>query len=251
MYKDDYTRTNVRKNNGIDMIESCIVIPSRIGSNRFPGKPLAMIAGKTMIRRVLESALESSADSVIVATDHERIYEECQGYSVMTGECPNGTSRVIEIAKKIKAKVYVNLQGDEPLVSPKDLDKLILKCHQMPGVHTLMTSIEPDDMSNMSVVKILYGNENECYGFSREEAETDTKHIGIYCFSRETLLQIADLEPSENSLKHSLEQLTWLEAGIPIHAWFTRNKYQAVDNLEDIQKVEDILNENSLHHPNL
>lgn len=233
------------------MIESCVVIPARIGSNRFPGKPLAMIAGKTMIKRVLEAALESLADTVIVATDNERIYEECQGYSTMTGDCPNGTSRVIEIVKKIKAKVYVNLQGDEPLVSPHDLNRLILKCQQMPGVHTLMTAIEPDDMSNMNVVKVFCDDENECWLFTREAEEAQHKHIGIYAFDRDTLLKLEQLEPTSNAIRESLEQLTWLDHKIPIYAWKTNHKYQAVDTIDDIQKVIDILNENSLHHSNL
>lgn len=244
------------------MIESCVVIPARIGSNRFPGKPLAMIAGKTMIKRVLEAALESLADTVIVATDNERIYEECQGYATMTGDCPNGTARVTEVAKKIKAEVYVNLQGDEPLVSPHDLNKLILKCHQMPGVHTLMTAIEPDDMSNMNVVKVFCDDENECWLFTREAEEaqhvfdlhfghTGNKHIGIYAFDRDTLLKLEQLEPTPNAIRESLEQLTWLDHEIPIYAWKTNHKYQAVDTIDDIQKVIDILNENSLHHPNI
>jgi 3-deoxy-manno-octulosonate cytidylyltransferase (CMP-KDO synthetase) len=233
------------------MIESCIIIPSRIGSGRFPGKPLAMIAGKKMITRVLEAALSSLADSVIVATDDERIYDTCEGYATMTGDCPNGTARVIEVAKRIKAEVYVNLQGDEPLVSPHDLNKLILKCHQMPGVHTLMTAIEPDDMSNMNVVKVFCDDENECWLFTREAEEAQHKHIGIYAFDRDTLLKLEQLEPTPNAVRESLEQLTWLDHEIPIYAWKTNHKYQAVDTIEDIQKVIDILHEDSLHHPNL
>jgi 3-deoxy-manno-octulosonate cytidylyltransferase (CMP-KDO synthetase) len=240
------------------MIESCIIIPSRIGSGRFPGKPLATIAGKKMITRVLEAALNSSADSVIVATDDERIYDVCEGYATMTGECPNGTARVIEVAKRIKAKVYVNLQGDEPLVSPHDLNKLILKCHQMPGVHTLMTAIEPDDMSNMNAVKVFCDVENECWLFTRNAEQATSvlsfkfyKHIGIYAFDRETLLKLEQLEPTPNAIRESLEQLTWLDHEIPIYAWNTNHKYQAVDTIEDIQKVIDILHEDSLHHPNL
>jgi 3-deoxy-D-manno-octulosonate cytidylyltransferase len=233
------------------MIESCIIIPSRIGSGRFPGKPLAMIAGKKMITRVLEAALSSLADSVIVATDDERIYDTCEGYATMTGDCPNGTARVIEVAKRIKAEVYVNLQGDEPLVSPHDLNKLILKCHQIPGVHTLMTAIEPDDMSNMNVVKVFCDDENECWLFTREAEEAQHKHIGIYAFDRDTLLKLEQLEPTPNAVRESLEQLTWLDHEIPIYAWKTNHKYQAVDTIEDIQKVIDILHEDSLHHPNL
>ena len=234
------------------MISSCIIIPSRIASNRFLGKPLAMIAGKTMISRVLEAALQSTADAVIVATDDERIYNECEGYATMTGECPNGTARVIEVAKRIKADIYVNLQGDEPLVDPKDLDKLISRCQQMGGVHTLMTPIEPDDMSNINVVKVIYDNENKCSNFVREETDTDMKHIGIYCFSSDVLLsKLAILSPSDNSIKNSLEQLTWLDAGIEVYAWTTYNKYQAVDSLEDIDKVIKILDENSMRNTHL
>lgn len=233
------------------MIESCIIIPSRWDSQRFLGKPLAMISGKTMIQRVLQSALKSSADSVIVATDDEKIYDHCEGYSTMTGECPNGTSRVIEVAKRISSKVYINLQGDEPLVSPKDLDRLIHKCQQMKGVHTLMARIDDNEVSNTNVVKVFCDDENECWLFTREADTADYKHIGIYAFDRETLLKLESLEPTPNAIKESLEQLTWLDHEIPIYAWPTDHKYQAVDTIEDIQKVIDILDENSMHHSNL
>jgi 3-deoxy-manno-octulosonate cytidylyltransferase (CMP-KDO synthetase) len=217
-----------------------------------------MISGKTMIQRVLQSAIKSSADSVIVATDDERIYDHCEGYSTMTGECPNGTSRVIEVAKRISSKVYINLQGDEPLVSPSDLDRLIHKCQQMKGIHTLMTRIEDDEVSNTNVVKVFCDSENECWLFTRNAEQATSvlsfkfyKHIGIYAFDRETLLKLESLDPTPNSLKESLEQLTWLDNEIPIYAWSTDHKYQAVDTIEDIQKVIDILDEDSMHHSNL
>ena len=229
-------------------MDSCIIIPSRWGSQRFPGKPLTKIENKTMIRRVLDAALKSSADSVIVATDDERIFDECEGYAQMTGECPNGTARVIEIAKKIKSKVYINLQGDEPLVSPIDLDRLIEKCFSMKGAHTLMTLIEEDEVPNMNVVKVFSDDDNACWLFTRKAEKAYQKHIGIYAFDRETLLKIKDLEPSPNAIKESLEQLTWLDHEIPIHAWNTTHRYQAVDTMEDVEKVIEILNENSLRY---
>jgi len=233
------------------MIESCIIIPSRYNSTRFPGKPLALIGGETMISRVLKGALKSLAETVVVATDDKRIYDECEGFATMTGEYPNGTARMIEVAKEIAADVYINLQCDEPLVSPHDLNKLISKCRTRPGVHTLMTSINPDDISNMNVVKVFCDDDSECWLFTREAYTAKYKHVGIYAFDIKTLLKIEKLEPTPNALKENLEQLTWLDHDIPIYAWKTDHKYQAVDTLEDIQKVIDILNENSLHHSNL
>lgn len=229
-------------------MDSCIIIPSRWGSQRFPGKPLASIKNKSMVRRVLEKAQLSSADSVIVATDDERIYEECEGYAQMTGDCPNGTARVIEVAKKVRSKVYVNLQGDEPLVSPDDLDMLIEKSSSMKGIHTLVTHVTEDELSNVNVVKVFCDDQNECWLFTREADEAENKHIGIYAFDRDTLLSLEGLEPSPNSLKESLEQLTWLDHGLPIYAWRTSHKYQAVDSVEDIEKVLEILNEDSVRH---
>jgi CMP-2-keto-3-deoxyoctulosonic acid synthetase len=233
------------------MMDSCIIIPSRWGSQRFPGKPLHRIENKSMIRRVLDNALLSSADSVIVATDDERIYEECEGYAQMTGDCPNGTARVIEIANKIKAKVYINLQGDEPLVSPHDLDMLIEKCFMIKGVHTLMTPINKDELPNNNIVKVFCDAENACWLFTREADNADHKHVGIYGFDRDTLMSLKSLEPSPNSLKESLEQLTWLDHEIPIHAWNTSHKYQAVDTIDDVEKVIEILNEDRLHYTGL
>jgi len=234
------------------MLDSCIIIPSRWGSQRFPGKPLIPIVGKTMVKRVLERGLQSSADTVIVATDYEKIFEECEGYSMMTGDLPNGTARVIEAAKRISARVYVNLQGDEPLASPEDLNKLIQKCQQMPGVHTLMTSISENELSNINVVKVFCDDENECWLFTRSAFNLGcNKHIGIYAFDRETLSKIEHLNPTPNALTENLEQITWLDHEIPIYAWYTAHKYQAVDSFEDVQKVIEILNEDSLHHPNV
>jgi len=233
------------------MLDSCVIIPSRWSSQRFPGKPLAQIAGKTMVKRVLEKALQSSADCVVVATDDSRIYEECEGYSMMTDELPNGTARVIQAAKKISARVYVNLQGDEPLVSPHDLNRLIQKCQQKKGVHTLMTRIDPDELPNINVVKVFCDDDNECWHFTRKAEYAEFKHIGIYAFDRKTLAEIEKLEPTPNSLKESLEQVTWLDYEIPIYAWRTDHIYQAVDSFEDIQKVTEILDEDSLHHTDL
>lgn len=234
------------------MLDSCIVIPSRWGSQRFPGKPLIPIAGKTMVKRVLERALQSTADAVIVATDDEKIFDECEGYSMMTGEQPNGTARVIAAAKRISAQVYVNLQGDEPLASPEDLNKLIQKCQQMPGVHTLMTRISEDELPNMNVVKVFCDDANECWLFTRSAKNLGCyKHIGIYAFDRETLMSIETLDPTPNSLKEALEQITWLDHEIPIYAWYTAHKYQAVDAFEDVQKVIEILDEDSLHNSNI
>jgi 3-deoxy-manno-octulosonate cytidylyltransferase (CMP-KDO synthetase) len=227
------------------MINSCIEIPSRLESQRFPNKPLAIIAGKSMIRRVLEQGLLSSAELVLVATDSEKIYEECKGYSILTCDCSNGTERLIEVAKKINARVYINLQGDEPLASPADLDTLIQKCKEMSGIHTLMTDISGDDIHNSNVVKVLckaHSDYNQCFLFSRTK-ESSYKHIGIYAFDRKTLLQIKKLKPSPNSLKENLEQLTWLESNIPIYSWYTSHLYQAVDVPEDINKVLSILSQ--------
>lgn len=240
------------------MLDSCVVIPSRWGSQRFPGKPLAMIAGKSMINRVLERALLSSAESVIVATDDERIYDACEGYSVMTGDCPNGTARMIEVSKKIQSRIYVNVQGDEPLVSPDDIDKLIQRCQQMKGIHTLMTAILPDEVPNNNVVKVITDNENKCVSFSRRSSKnlpekilTEMKHIGIYCFDADTLQRISGTKPSPSSIRENLEQLTWMDYGIQVYAWNTFNKYQAVDSPEDINKVIEILNEDSLHNTHI
>lgn len=240
------------------MLESCVVIPSRWGSQRFPGKPLATIAGKSMINHVLERALSSSAETVIVATDDERIYEKCEGYSVMTGECPNGTARMIEVSKKIQSKIYVNVQGDEPLVDPYDIDMLIQRCQEMKGIHTLMTHLRADDVPNYNAVKVITDNENSCLSFSRTSSKNlpekllkEMKHIGIYCFDANSLQRISGMQPTPSSLRENLEQLTWMDYGIQIYAWSTSNKYQAVDSPEDIDKVIEILNENSLRHTHI
>ena len=121
----------------------------------------------------------------------------------------------------------------------------------MKGIHTLMARIDEDEVTNVNVVKVFCDNGNECWHFTRNASKAQYKHIGIYAFSREILLELETLEPTPNSLKESLEQITWLDNEYPIYAWQTDHKYQAVDTIEDIQKVIDILDENSMHHSNL
>lgn len=225
------------------MNNSCIIIPSRLESQRFPNKPLIKIKDKSMIRHVLERALLSSADLVVVATDSKKIYEECKGYSILTGKCSNGTERIIEVAKKIKAKIYVNLQGDEPLASPNDLNTLIQKCQEMPGIHTLMTALNYNEVPNNNVVKVFYDkhdNYNICHNFSRNGISS--KHIGIYAFDENTLLKIKNIKPSKRAINEKLEQLTWLDFKIPIYVWHTDHIYHAVDIPSDIDAVLQILN---------
>lgn len=225
------------------MNNSCIIIPSRLESQRFPNKPLIKIKDKSMIRHVLEKALLSLADLVVVATDSKKIYEECEGYSILTGKCSNGTERVIEAATKIEAKVYVNLQGDEPLVNPNDLNILIQKCQEKPGIHTLMTSLDHNEVPNNNIVKVFYRTQddyNVCHNFSRNG--TSSKHIGIYAFDKNTLLQIKNIKPSKRAISEKLEQLTWLDFKIPIYVWHTDHIYHAVDVPSDIDAVLQILN---------
>jgi 3-deoxy-manno-octulosonate cytidylyltransferase (CMP-KDO synthetase) len=236
------------------------IIPARYGSSRFPGKPLADIKGKTMIRRVYEQAKQCKALSeVIVATDDKRIMDEVKsfkGKAVMTSKThPSGTDRCLEALTKIGGKwdAVVNIQGDEPFIHPEQIDKVV-KCFSKNDVDiaTLVRKIEePRELQQPSVVKVVRKANGEALYFSRSPIpfiRDDSgkpwtkkyefmKHIGIYAYRPATLKKIVKLPPSSLEKAESLEQLRWLENGFSICVAVTDKESQAIDTPEDLQKI--------------
>lgn len=179
-----------------------IVIPARYGSTRLPGKPLADIAGKPMVQHVYERALQvSNAQIVVVATDDARVAEAVRSFGgtcVMTSpDHPSGTDRLAEVMAQIDADVYINLQGDEPLVRPGDITKLAagMLTDASVQVGTLCHPIDTAEATNPNTVKVILAENGNAMYFSRSpipyprdgEVATYLKHVGVYAYRREVL----------------------------------------------------------------
>ena len=236
------------------------IIPARYASTRFPGKPLAMIKGKTMIRRVYEQALRSKLDAVVVATDDVRIADEVMSFGgryVMTD--PNhrsGTDRCREALDLVEEKfdAVVNIQGDEPFINPMQINML---CDLIQENGTCLASLAKridlaDELFSPNTVKVVMNAEGNALYFSRNpmpfmrNVDHDDwmkkgvfyKHIGIYAYKAETLRQVAAMQASPLEICESLEQLRWLENGLSIRMGITEAENVSIDVPADIAKAE-------------
>ncbi|NOK10660.1 3-deoxy-manno-octulosonate cytidylyltransferase [Corallococcus exercitus] len=235
------------------------VIPARHASTRFPGKPLALIAGTPMVEHVWRRCQEASAfDEVWVATDDARIRDVVEGFggrAVMTSPaCPTGTDRIAEVARaRPDVDVWVNVQGDEPLVDPAAL-QVLAGLFQDPAVHmgTLVRPLEAAEVDNPNVVKAVLALNGDALYFSRaavphaREPGTPVNrwaHLGLYGYRRDTLLQLATLEPTPLEEAEKLEQLRALEHGLRIRCAQVSWRTVAVDVPEDVARVEAVLRE--------
>jgi 3-deoxy-manno-octulosonate cytidylyltransferase (CMP-KDO synthetase) len=234
------------------------VIPARYNSSRFPGKPLAPLLGKPMIQHVYERTRRASLISdVLVATDDERIgraVEEFGGRVVMTSpDHLTGTDRVAEVALELDAEVVVNVQGDEPLISPQVIDQVVQTTLEDPSIQlaTLAHRIEDSgDLENPDVVKVCVDEEGYALSFSRtgnvrdcEENKSGQllRHIGIYVYRRPCLLSLAALKPTAQEWALGLEQLRPLEYGCRVKVVETEYVSLGVDRPQDLEKAERIL----------
>lgn len=226
-----------------------IIIPARWGSTRLPGKPLTPILGKPMIQWVYEECKKSIADEVYVATDDHRIYMKVMmfgGRPIMTGECHTGTDRILEASNGLSFDILLNIQGDEPAISHREINTLIHLAKKNPGyVSTLSSDLEDSDLNNRNVVKIIKGGKHVVM-FTRSSLYLKTpgieKHIGVYGFPKEVLSKISKLKrQSENEKAESLEQLRWADAGLRFVCSSVFHRAKGVDTLEDVQIVENYL----------
>ncbi|MBD3878979.1 MAG: 3-deoxy-manno-octulosonate cytidylyltransferase [Quinella sp. 1Q5] len=238
-------------------MKSICVIPARYSSTRLPGKPLKDICGKPMICRVWERARRAkSVAEVIVATDDERILravEENHGRAMMTrADHKTGTDRLAEVAEKFPdVEVVVNVQGDEPLIEPGLIDELVEqfvadKNLQMATVATELT--DADEMNNPNNVKVVIGKNNDALYFSRSlipyprnvGKSSVFKHIGIYAYRRQFLIDYAKMTPTPLEQAESLEQLRALENGFRIRVIKSSCQFVGVDTEEDLRLVNEI-----------
>lgn len=244
-------------------MKSWVVIPARMASTRLPGKPLAAIAGKPMIVRVMQQAVQARVDGVVAAVDQEQVFSavtEAGFDAVMTGmHHQSGSDRVMEVAS-LKGwqdeDVVINVQGDEPLIPPLVIDQLVVAM-QEDGNMTMATLSEPiinaDDFLNPNVVKVVTDRNGDALYFSRasipfprDEIANDSvgefsaaRHIGVYAFRVGALREFVNLSDSRLEATEKLEQLRWLEAGRQIRVLSSAAPVPGgVDTEEDRQRVE-------------
>jgi 3-deoxy-manno-octulosonate cytidylyltransferase (CMP-KDO synthetase) len=243
------------------MMKVVAVVPARYGSVRLPAKPLADICGKPMIQWVYEKTKQSKlCTRVVVATDDERIASVVRsfgGEAIMTStEIQSGTDRMAAVAKQIEGDVFVNVQGDEPLIDPSAIDQAIQPVldekFELTSLRVPLKST--DDLMNLNVVKVIVDDANRALYFSRYPIpysrvapETATspflcsKHVGIYVYTRDALLKVSSLVPTELERAESLEQLRAMKAGIAIGVFEADFDSVGVDSQEDLERVRKIL----------
>lgn len=237
------------------------VIPARWGSTRFPGKPLELISGKPLLQWVIEGAKTSQLLSEIcVATDDERIAQlsrSCGARAVMTdSDLPTGTDRVWQAARELEADVFVNIQGDEPLIDGALLDLLIQPFRHDAGIEmaTLGRALDEESLQSQNTAKIVLNHKDEALYFSRypipysrQSAPTSIdgalKHIGIYAYRRDFLAKFCAQAPTALETSEGLEQLRALYLGARIKVVRVEHDSWGVDTPDDIQKIEKRLNQ--------
>ncbi len=239
------------------------VIPARMGSSRFPGKPLALIHGMPMIEHVYKrSAMSESLDELYVATCDKEIYEAVEqfgGNAIMTDVCHERcTDRVAEAVNDMDLDIVVIIQGDEPLVYPDMIDqavKAIVEDDSIVCVN-LMAEMENDaDFNDPNEVKVVVDNENNALYFSREPIPSNKKYESAYArykqvcimpFRKDFLVRYNNLEPTTLEIIESVDMLRILEHGYKVKMVPTERKTLSVDTPNDLARVEPIMNEDLL-----
>lgn len=235
------------------------VIPARYASTRFPGKPLALIAGTPLIERVWRRVKKcTELDDVIVATDDDRIAAAVHAFGgrvAMTSvTCASGTDRLAEVARMAekKADILINIQGDEPLIAPGLIDRLaraLAADKQLPAVTAAYPLRDDNEVANANVVKVVMDKNGNALYFSRSPLPYRRssspvriyKHLGIYGYRRDFLLRFAAWKPSPLEAAEQLEQLRVLENGCRMKVVLSPRDSFGVDVPADIKKIERLL----------
>jgi len=236
-------------------MKTVAVIPARLGSTRLPRKMLREINGRPLVVWVYQAVRSSPLlDEVIIATDSQEILDACSKHSCnarMTSEKHrSGTERVHEVSQSVGAEVYINVQGDEPMIRTEHIATLVelMKSPDVP-VGTLKTPAAPEDIANPNAVKVVTDLNGRSLYFSRSTIPFDRdgsqpsyfKHLGIYAYRKQALDRFVSLPESSLERAERLEQLRFLENGIPIYAAQTPHDSIGVDTEEDLARVEELL----------
>ena len=242
------------------------LIPARYASKRFPGKALVDLCGKPLLQHVVErSAQARSLSSVVVATDDARIAEAVRrfgGKAEMTAAThPSGTDRIAEVARELECELVVNIQGDEPLIVPAEIDAAVAPLLADPSIPmgTLACPLPVDQAGDPNAVKVVVGTDGFALYFSRSPipylrdghtggASPYRLHVGLYVYRREVLLRLASLPPTPLEERERLEQLRALEHGIRIRVVMTDHPSLGVDTPEDLERVRRMMNPEASRH---
>jgi len=238
------------------------IIPARYDSKRFPGKVLADILGKPLIQRVYEQSKKVELlDDVLIATDNKKIFQvvgKFAGKAIMTSSnCRSGTDRLAEVARGLDADIFVNIQGDEPLISPQVVTKVtqaLIKDKTIDIATVARKITSPEELNNPNVVKVVIDNDGFALYFSRAQipyvrhplelknlSSVSYKHIGLYAYRREFLLNFVQMKQSPLEKVEDLEQLRALQNGYKIKVVITEYDSIGVDTKEDLERVRKIL----------
>ncbi len=236
---------------------SCtIVIPSRMGSTRFPGKPLCDLMGKPMVQWVYEAAIRAEiGDRVIIATPDQIILDACMKFgaeAILTREShPSGTDRIAEVSEHLEADIFVNVQGDEPLVRPDDIRACALPLIEDPMISmgSVMAECPDHEIENPSVVKVVVDKDNFALYFSRHAIPYQRnlrtgpvmKHIGLYAYTKNAVQAFSNWTQTPLEQAESLEQLRFLEHGVRIKMSKGSGSAIAVDTPEQAEEVRQLL----------
>ena len=239
------------------MGQTAIIIPARYGSSRLKGKPLIVVNGKPIIQWVFEKAVKARfADRVIIATDNEDIYNTALMFGAeaeMTSEHHNsGSDRIAEVVKRHPEIEYiVNLQGDEPMITPESIDSAIsvLKSNEKADISTLIRKITPEEAENPNLVKCVTDDNGFALYFSRSKIPYERNqdvavfygHIGLYGYKREALFKMTSLPQTMLEKAESLEQLRALQSGMKIITAIATCAPIGIDTQEDIENFKKVI----------
>jgi len=231
-----------------------LVIPARYKSTRFPGKPLVDIFGKTMLQRVYERCKKATGEkNIIIATDSKKIAQHCilkkMNFIITSSKCMTGTDRVAEVAKKIKKTFYINVQGDEPLIKPSDIKKIIKCAQKKPNqIFNAMCNIKNEkDFNNISIPKVVTSNKLNLLYMSRAPIPSSKnkkiirskKQVCIYSFPRIALKTFSKNRKTKNEVIEDIEILRFLELGYSVKMIEVSSSSIAVDTPIDLLKVKE------------
>ncbi len=229
--------------------DAVTVIPARYGSTRLPGKPLADISGKPMIQWVYErAAIARGVDLTVVATDDARIEAVVKGFGgqvIMTpSDLASGTDRVAYAARLIRAKIYINVQGDEPLIGAEEVEGALAQVRS--GRFEMGSAMTPfgsdEDRRPPSVVKVVVGPDRRALKFSRADLGPESfRHLGIYSYTAEKLDWFSKADPTENEKSERLEQLRALDHGVAIGMALVNSRSFGIDVPEDLVRAREIV----------
>ena len=245
-------------------LSSIAVIPARYGSNRLPGKPLRLLAGKPLVQRVYEAVADTALfQRIIITTDDSRIEEAALSFGaevLMTSEdCQSGTDRILEIKEQLTADIIVNVQGDEPFITKEPLEKLISSFTdpQVDIASLMKSTADPSVATNPNIVKVVTDINDFALYFSRSQIPFDRDsttstshpfftHIGVYAFRQNILNSIAKLPLGKLETREKLEQLRWLEHSLKIKMIETDYNGFGIDTEADLLKAETYLSTGTL-----